>query len=673
MSDLSRLLNPKSIAIIGGGAWCEAVIKRSQEAGFKGPIWSVHPKRDIFAGLKTFAALSDLPHAPDAVFIGVNREITIAAVKELSDMGAGGAICFASGFAESDDGEKLNTELLKAAGAMPLLGPNCYGFLNCLDGAMLWPDIHGGTMVDKGVAIIGQSSNIVLSLTMQKRGLPIAYSVAAGNQAQQGLADIAMACLEDPRVTALGLHVEGFGDIAALERLAARAHILKKPIICLKVGQSSEAQAATLSHTASMAGADAGANALMQRLAIARAHSLDVFLEALKLAHIFGVTLTQKTIASLSCSGGEASLIADLAQHHGLRFPKLSENQKHSLGKHLSNLVTLTNPLDYHTQIWRNRAAMADVFSTMTGEDIGLTILVLDFPRGDRCAIDDWIITLEALEDAKSRSQKPFAMLATIPENLPEDIAQRLTAQNIAPLMGMDAGLEALSLATEFAKMPHTTPILLGEIPSTAITLEEDKAKSALAKFGLKVPQSLTAHDADDAAIKAEMIGFPVVLKGLGLAHKSDHGAVKLNLKTIEDVKAAAHEMPSTKFLVEEMAMDTIAELLIGMTLDKAHGYMLTLGAGGIHTEILKDQQNLLLPASKTDILSALSRLHIWPILNGYRGQPPANMESILESILAIQNYVIAHQNEVVEVEINPLLVSQKQAIAVDALIVRAK
>ena len=192
--DLTRLFRPKSIAVIGGGVWCASVIQQCRRMGYDGPVWPVHPKRAEMAGLATFPSVADLPEAPDASFIGVNRSATIDTVRHLSAMGAGGAVCFASGFreaqAEMGDGDALQDLLLDAAGDMPIIGPNCYGFINYLDGALLWPDQHGGTRCDRGVALITQSSNIAINLTMQARGLPLAYVATAGNQAQTGLAEI---------------------------------------------------------------------------------------------------------------------------------------------------------------------------------------------------------------------------------------------------------------------------------------------------------------------------------------------------------------------------------------------------------------------------------------------------------------------------------------------------
>ena len=303
---------------------------------------------------------------PDAVFIGVNRHLTIDAVRQLRAMGAGGAVCFASGFreaqAETGDGDSLQAALLDAAGEMPIIGPNCYGFINYLDGALLWPDQHGGVRGDRGVAILTQSSNMAINLTMQARGLPLAYVVTAGNQAQIGLAEIGRGLLADPRVTALGLHIEGVGDLRAFEALAEDARRLNKPLVALKAGKSEHARAAAVSHTASLAGSDAGGRALLTRLGIAQVESLPALLESLKLLHFAG-PLGSARIVSMSCSGGEASLMADSALDRRVEFPPLSEAQHTGLRNALGPMVALANPLDYHTFIWNDVEQMTDTFA----------------------------------------------------------------------------------------------------------------------------------------------------------------------------------------------------------------------------------------------------------------------------------------------------------------------
>ncbi|MEZ5934282.1 MAG: acetate--CoA ligase family protein [Alphaproteobacteria bacterium] len=671
--NLERLLRPRSIAVIGGGAWCEAVIRRLQDWAFPGAVWPVHPSRGSVADLPAFASVADLPDAPDAAFVGVNRQATIEVVQALSARGAGGAVCFASGFKESEDGEPLQQSLASAAGAMPLFGPNCYGFINALDRAALWPDVHGLTPVEQGVAIIGQSSNILLNLTMQRRALPVAYLVAAGNQAVVGMADIGRALLHDERVTALGLHVEGFGDIRCYEVLAALARQKGKAIVVLKSGRSTAAQQATLTHTASLAGSEAGARALMARLGMMRAASLTQFLSILTLAHLHGRRRFER-IASLSCSGGEASLMADTAEDLPLTYPLLTDEQKTTFRKHLRPPVRLVNPLDYHTAIWRDREAMQAVFAAMAADHIDMTCLVLDYPHPERCARTDWDICLEALIAAKEQSGGRFALVASLPENMPEDIAARALDAGIAPLLGLDDALASLAATLQppaSSASEALGPVLFGAGGGERVTLSEAEAKAELADFGLRVPPSETADTADEAAARARAIGFPVVLKGEGAAHKSEAGLVRLGLMSEQAVYEATRAMPAKRFLVEAMVPDGVAELLVGVVLDPAHGFVLTIGAGGTLTELLDDATSLLIPSSRATIETALSGLKIARLLQGYRGKPPADPRRVLEAIEAVQAYIVANADRVVEVEINPLIVTPEQAIAVDALIVR--
>ncbi|MCY4180253.1 MAG: CoA-binding protein, partial [Litoreibacter sp.] len=263
MTSLKRLFNPSSIAVIGGGYWCEAILAQIQKFGYAGSLYAVHPVKSEVGGVKAWPGAHLLPEAPDAAFIGINREASVGATERLRKKGAGGAVCFASGFAEATaedaTGADAQERLLRAAGEMPILGPNCYGFINAFDRVALWPDQHGLVSVERGVAILTQSSNISINLTMQMRSLPIGYMVACGNQAQMSQAKIAEVLLDDPRVTAIGLHVEGFSDLRAWESLSQKAHAKNVPLVALKVGASEQARAATVSHTASLAGEDSGA------------------------------------------------------------------------------------------------------------------------------------------------------------------------------------------------------------------------------------------------------------------------------------------------------------------------------------------------------------------------------------------------------------------------------
>lgn len=668
--DLTRLLRPKSVAVIGGGAWCQQVILQSQRMGYAGQVWPVHPKATEIAGLKVHDQLESLPEAPDAVFIGINRIATIEAVRVLSNMGAGGAVCFASGFsealAEDDAGGDLQDQLIAAARDMPILGPNCYGFINALDGALLWPDQHGAKPVDRGVAILTQSSNISINLTMQKRGLPIAYMVTCGNMAQTSQAEIASALIDDPRVTCVGLHIEGFKDIREWEALAAKAHSKGVPLVALKVGASEQAQAATVSHTASLAGSDAGAQALLERLGIPRLSALPDFIETLKLLHCYG-PLPGDNIASISCSGGEASLIADMAVGTGLTFPRLTDDKKSRLRDALGPMVALNNPLDYHTYIWRDEEAMAKAWAGMTGDDIDLTVSIVDYPTTDST---DWTCASRAAMKVRDDTGARFAIAATLPELLPEDIAHELISGGVVPFMGLREALAATRAAGQVSA-PSEHPIWLPGEAEANRTLTEGKSKQALAEFGLRIPQNRTVHGSDAASSAAQEMEGPFAVKGVGLAHKSEHSAVRLGVHA-EEVAEVAAQIGTQEILVEEMITGTVAELLIGVVRDPAHGFVLTVGAGGVLTEVLRDTASLLLPSTPDDILAALGKLKIAPLLEGYRGQPAADMDAIITAVQAVQAYVMQNADTLGEVEINPLLCTPDKAVAVDALIRKA-
>lgn len=677
MADLGRLFRPRSIAVIGGGAWCRNIIEQSKRMGFEGDIWPVHPEATAMAGLPCFGSIANLPDVPDACFIGVNRYATVDIVAELSALGAGGAVCFASGFqeaeAEDPDAADLGNRLIKAAGDMPILGPNCYGFINYLDGALLWPDQHGGVRVDSGVAIITQSSNIAISLTMQRRSLPIAYVATAGNQSQQSLSSIGANLLADDRVTALGLHIEGINDLRGFEGLATTARELSKPIIAIKVGKSEQARAATVSHTASLAGQDAGAQALLDRLGIARVNSLPAFLETLKLLHVAG-PLADNSIASISCSGGEAALVADMAVDRNLQFAPLSDVQRSDLQAALGPLVAMANPLDYHTYIWNDVDAMTATFTAMAKGGMALTLVIVDFPRADRCDPTAWDATVAATITAAQYAKGAVAMVATLPENMPEVVAQELIAGGVVPMMGLDEALtatEAASIGTLDSK-PAPAPLLLPHNPNTGqstVTLDENSAKQRLQAHGLRIPQSRQANSPQEAAQVAQDIGFPVVLKGAGFAHKTEAGAVRINLCRARDVADAATKMPTSDFLVEEMITGTLAELLVGVVHDPAHGFVLTLGAGGVLTEILEDSTSILIPSSPAQISQALTKLKVNRLLCGFRGSAAVDIAAIVNAVLAIQDFVLANAATLEEVEINPLLCSATDAVAADALI----
>ena len=665
--DLGRLLRPQSIAVVGGGAWCAQIIRQSRLMNFAGRIDVVHPRGGVVEGIQAVTEMGLLETPPDAVFVGVNRVTTIEVVAALAEIGAGGAVCFASGFteavAEDDSGAELQAALIGAAGEMPVLGPNCYGFINALDGALLWPDQHGCVAVERGVAILTQSSNIAINLSMQQRGLPIAYVVACGNMAQTSQAQIGIELLDDPRVTAIGLHIEGFGDLAPWHALAVKARSKGIALVALKVGRSDQAQQAAVSHTASLAGSDAGASALLARLGIGRVNDLPTFLETLKLLHMVG-PLDAPTLSSISCSGGEASLAADTAEGSGMVFPPLTDGQRGDLAEALGPMVALSNPLDYHTYVWRDVEKMTAAWLPMAAEHIGLTMIIVDYPHTDA---SDWVCATQAALAVRAQSGRPVAVVSTLPELMPADVAAQLMAGGVVPMGGLSEAISAAAVAATMGT-PDADMVLLPAADRDAELVDEGAAKAALAEFGLAVPKGAQVAGINELAAVAAGLNGPLVLKVMGLAHKSEAGGVRLGL-SLDTVVAVAREMPAGSYLLEEMVQGAVVELLVGVLRDPAHGFVLTLGAGGVLTELWRDTVSLLVPARAETVERALYSLRIWPLIEGYRGKPAADLDAIVAAVMAVQDYVIANVDDVSEIEINPLMCTPDAAVAVDALL----
>jgi acyl-CoA synthetase (NDP forming) len=635
-SRLRRLFSPKSVAVVGGGVWCQSVIEQLFKIGYKGKIFPVHPSRKEIFGLKSFKDLDDITERIDSTFIGVNRTTTIDVVRKLNSIKAGGAVCFASGFLEAEKDKKGSGELQKclidAAADMPILGPN-----------------------------------LAINLTMQTRGLPISYIMSVGNQACLGFSEIGQYLLSDPRVTALGIHVEGIGDLRAFEELAAEARKLDKPIVVLKVGKSVQARRAAQSHTASLAGNAQGAKSLFKRLGISEVDRLDVLIDTLKLLHLYG-PLASKNIRSLSCSGGEASLIADLAQEYGVKFPTLGEENISELRSVLGEMVALSNPLDYHTYIWGNVDAMSRTFLAMMRGHEGLTIIIVDFPRNDNCDPSAWDCVILAAKKAKKAENKPLALVSTLPENIPENISDDLLQSDIITLHGMDAALAAIKASSSVKLHLRPLPLFLSNPNGKSILIDEYAAKMILKKYDLKIPNTKKCLSTD-AHLVSNQVGYPVVLKALGSAHKSDLGEVFLNLKTEKEVENAHTKISQEYVIIEKMVDDIVLELLVGVVHDPAHGMLLTLAAGGVLTELLSDTSSIMLPSSEDEILECFNKLKISKIITGYRGAIGADVNQIIEAIMKIQNLVLNNKDKIFEIEINPLIVTSSEVIVADALI----
>lgn len=686
--NLRRLLNPRHIAFIGGRD-AEVAIREAERIGFGGHIWPVNPRRATLGGHKCYASVDDLPEAPDGTFLAVPALAAIATTARLAARGAGGIVCYTAGFREAgDQGEVLEAALIHAAGDMALVGPNCYGVINYLDRAAMWPFAHGGNSPGYGAAIITQSGMLSSDITMSQRSLPLTHMISCGNQSVLSLEDFVEHLIDHPAVRAIGMHIEGLRDVPRFADAAVRAAGKGIPLVALKTGSSRIGAALTISHTGSLSGTDDLYDALFARVGVIRVKSPSELLETLKFLSIAGVPHGNR-VAGFTCSGGGATMLADHAETIGLSFPALDAVARADLASLLPSIATVSNPLDYTTPIWGDPARTGPVFaSAITGIRADVAVLVQDYPLA---GLDEsrryYLADAEAFILAAKARGIPAAICATLPENLDAATREWLVSRNVAPMQGLAETLNALRDAiwwgarrTQIVANPPAS--LLNMAPVAAIhVLDEAKGKDLLRQFGLPVPDGEVVAGRDVTAAAARL-GYPVALKMLGprLVHKSDAGAVAILLddeaslsraldKMRADVRRHDLDAVTDQFLVERMAPRPLAELLVNLRRDAQFGLVLTLGSGGVLVELLDDAATLLLPADDAEILNALTGLKVSRLLDGFRGKVRADLPALARLLGHLCRVFESEAGRSVEIEINPLFVCESGVWAVDALV----
>ena len=340
---LKRLLNPRRVVWIGGGGMAPA-IEYMRKNGFEGEAVAINPKRTEIAGLACVPSVADLPWVPDIAILLIPKEAVTDTVRALNQIGCGGAVCMTSGFSESADGAARQAGLIEAAGQMPVIGPNCPGISNFLDGNVFMMDHFGDHTADKGAAVISNGGAYLSDLGCADRSQPIAYLIGLGNQAMVSLADMFDAVLDDPRVTVVNLYFEGLRDVPQLSRAAAKAARKGIPVVAVKGGRTAAGTRAAQSHTASLAGDATIASALFRRFGWIEVSTPSEAIETIKMLSYTPVPQGMKT-GFITSSGSYAVLGGDVAERLGLELTP-PDAALDELDHALPPYVGPANPLD---------------------------------------------------------------------------------------------------------------------------------------------------------------------------------------------------------------------------------------------------------------------------------------------------------------------------------------
>jgi len=676
MDPISRLLKPRSVAIIGASADAAKTAGRPVsylvKHGFAGDIYPVNPKVDRIGDLTCYPDIASLPAVPDVGIVLLGAERAHLAVRDLAARGTAAAIVLASGYSETgEDGARRQKQLVEAAGSMRILGPNTIGLVNLTDNIVL--SATGALEMDHfpvgSIGVVSQSGGILGSLLSRAaaRGIGLSKLISTSNEVDLELADFIDHLAEDEATKVIALYVETVRDPQKFRAAALKAARAGKPVVAFKIGRSEAGAKAAVSHTGALAGADRMYDALFRQTGVIRAQTFGDLLD-IPVALSTGRVLRGNRVAILTSTGGAGTLVSDSLGVCGFETPAPDPQTGAALRALQSgdHAALDRNPIDVTLaglQPDLLRGAIKALLASPSYD--ALTIIV----GSSSLAMPE--LMASAIQDCLPLSDKP--VIAYVSPHAPE-IGALLTQRGVPAFAVAESCTVALGGMLQASRWKEseatalTAKVAVDDFPSGS--LDEAQAKQLFARFGVPCARETIVDTPAEAERSARELGPKVVLKILSgeITHKSDVGGVAVNL-TPEQVgarlSAMAAEVESKsgvrpkRFLVQEMVAGGI-ELILGMHRDPL-GTAILLGMGGVTAELFKDTTMRLLPRqgglSRDDALDMARELKTWPLLDGFRGRPKADTEALVTTIVAFSQMVAQLGDRLVEAEINPVFV----------------
>jgi acyl-CoA synthetase (NDP forming) len=684
---LRPLLAPASVAVLGASDDPDKIGGRPvdylRRFGFAGGVYPINPNRAQVQGLTSYPDLDALPECPDVAIIVVPGDGAVRAVEQCAAAGVGAAIVLASGFGEtSPTGRMAQDHMAQVAGdaGMRLMGPNCQGVTNFANGAVL----TFSTMyleqppADGPIAVVSQSGSMsqVPYAMLRQRGFGVRYCAATGNEADVSASELAAAMISDPEVQLLLLYLETVRDawwLAELGRLAAARRV---PVVALKAGATAAGQSAARSHTGALANEDRVVDAFLERVGIHRAADLPDLLAAVELHLRRDWEPTGRGVVVVSNSGASCVQAADAIVTRGLTIAALGPDTVGRIAAVLPDFATPTNPIDLTAALLSNSRLLTQVLPLL-GQDPAVGALVIALPvAGQGYDVDAFALDAAAVADAGL----PTVMVTAHPPVASRFREQRVPvfATEVEAVAALDQWMRSHQVTATAARRPFTPSV--GGSGGATSTLDEAASLTLLARAGVPVVAHQVCADEDAAVVAFASFGAPVALKGCTarVAHKSDVGLVELGLRTEGELRAAYARVDATLRRLDPGAPGVLVapmargrhELMIGGRIDPVFGPIIVVGAGGAYVEVLPDAQVLLHPVRPEDVLAALARLRVAPLLRGVRGERPADVECFAEAAVAVCR-LLSEDSGVLEVDVNPVVLGTAGdgCLAVDAVV----
>jgi acetyltransferase len=702
--DLSSLLEPKSIAIVGASpketGWPARLWRNLQHFKFPGTIYPVNPRYESIWERRCYPSLDELPEVVDNAIIIVPAPRVVELLTESKDTKFRSAIIMSGGFGEGgdEDGKKRKEFLVAFARerGVHLCGPNCMGLFSMRSRAVLFPDVRLTGLQEGSLAIVSQSGGLVGGLVRAtiSQGIGISYFVTSGNEVDAELSDYLHHFVQDPNTKVLAALVEGVREAEKFVAVAREALARRKPIIVLKIGRSPKGVAAALAHTGALAGNDRVFEAVCQQNGVISVRDMDELMNTAELFLRVNKLPEGKRAAFVTFSGGLKGLVSDLAYDVKLDLPELRPETEIHLKGLLDVGASVGNPLDAG---WGGLSSQETylrcVHALLAEPDIDILGMQEELPlNGLR---PDKESNLMALARIAQESSKPIVVFSMITQSL-NDYARQFKERCQLPfLQGANntiRGLKHLGLLAERARKYQAKKFK----PVRSLKPLSPKAKETLARrevlnewesyqvleeCGISLPKMRIASNSEEAVRAAEELRYPVVLKLIapGVTHKTELGGVRINLSSAEGVRLAFHEMEAAfraanpaqldAFLVQEMVRGGV-ETIIGAFNDPQFGPVVMFGLGGQSVEIYQDVAFRVAPASMEEAREMIQSIKSYPLLAGFRGKPPVDQETLCQTIVLVSELAAAEGDIIQAIDLNPFIVQERGGKAVDAVII---
>jgi acyl-CoA synthetase (NDP forming) len=686
---LRALFDPRSIAVVGAstnparvGA---RVLRFLVEGGYTGDVMAVNPARTELLGRPCYPSIASLPAVPDLAVLAISAEQTASAVRELADRGGRAAICLAAGFREeSAEGAEMERQLLAVARetGVTLLGPNSVGFRNSSKNlyAAFATDIALGPLPGS-IAVVSQSGGLAGyfgAAVAKTRGLGYRWIIDTGNEIDVDMADCISFLSHDDGVSAIGVITEGVNNGARLRSSLETARRAGKPVIAFKIGRSEAGARAAASHTGALAGTDAIYDAVFDQHGVHRVRDEHEFIEALGL-YDAGQAPTGRNVALFCLSGGLATLLVDVCAERGLTVPTIPPPPDPAIHEKLPS-ARFDNPLDLSGQIGSEPELLRIILEHVLSQpEIDSAVLGFAYMLQAKHISD---VFVPAIIAAQAKCGKPVVVAGLANADAERQLrehgilveAMPVDAVNaLAVVTGSRPPMRTDSAPSE--QMLNVPAINAGQVMYTG----PDAAKQLP---GISFVDSFVVDSADEAASVASQTGWPVVMKvdGGDVAHKTELGLVRAGLenedtvrRTFSELSARQSELGAGEVLIQPQLSGV--EMALGVYADPVFGPVVMAGLGGVFVEQLGDVAFGLPPISRPRALKMLQSLKGWPLLAGARGRPAVQVAELVDAIVTLGSIAQDASDGLVEVDINPFIVSIEagRSAAVDAVVVCAE